>query len=190
MTTKAKQTERFPLLYYQHLARRWRLPAFWLIPAGLILWGGLIQTPQFSPHIAWLTLLIPIAGALIFVYTLLAKRACVHTRAGAFVLHTPLYPLAISYRRITNIRPVEFVRLFPPEEEKAARRKLLQPLWGKTAVVVDLKTYPVPLWWLKLWLSPCLLLPHNTGLVFVVEDWMGLIRALEMARSQLHQRSR
>lgn len=178
-----KNTSRFPLLLYRHLARRWRMPAFWLIPGGIALWWGAAQNPALRTNTAWLPLLIAIIGAIIFGYTLLAGRACVRSRRATFTLQTPLYPLAISYRRITGIRPVEFVRLFPPEQEKAARRRLVQPLWGKTAVVVDLRAYPMPLWWLKLWLSPYLFAPHNTGLVFVVEDWMGLIRALETERS-------
>ena len=86
------------------------------------------------------------------------------------------------------MRPLEFAAIFSPVEEKGARRRLYQHLWAKTAVVVDLKGYPVAKWWLKLWFSPYLLHPKEQGLVLLVDEWMALVRQIEIRRGALQER--
>jgi hypothetical protein len=181
-----KKTERFPLLMYKAIAKRWRWPAFLLIPAGLVLWWAIQRSSEGDLGArAWLAFLISGVGVLLFLYTLLANRACIRCQEDHFTVRTPLYPVVFSYRRVQSVRPVEFAKLRPPQKEKEARRRLYHRLWGKTSVVIDLQGYPLPEWWLRLWFNAYLFHPKTTGLVVLTEDWMGLIRQIEMRRTQL-----
>lgn len=177
-----KKVERFPLLIYRLLSRHWYGPALWLIPAGVLLWWIVPYMPGIDTQYAPLTLILSVVGGLIAGYALLARRARISLHSDHFTLHTPFYPIACSYRRISQVRPVDFKSLFPLEKEKVARRDLYKKLWGKTAIVVDLRAYPLPLWWLKLWLPPYMFHPTEIAWVFSVDDWMKLSRALEEAR--------
>jgi hypothetical protein len=94
-----------------------------------------------------------------------------------------LYPVAFSYQRIEMIRPVEFRSIFPPENEKNARRRLYKDMWGKTVVVITVKGYPIPLWWMQLWFHPYLLHPKESAIVLPVDDWMSLSRRLDTLRT-------
>jgi hypothetical protein len=184
---KRKKTERFPLLIYQAIAKRWRGPAFLLIPAGIVLWWGVRRPNALNTSRAWLGLLLSIVGALIFLYTFRANHAGIHCHTDHFTIMTPLYPVVFSYRRIKAVRPMEFATIFSPQEEKPARQRIYQKLWGKTAVIIDLKGYPIPERWLHLWFHNYLLHPKLTSLVVLTDDWMALTRQLEMRRTEMRQ---
>lgn len=181
---KSKKVPRFRLLPYQALARHWMGPALWLVPGGILLWWIAPHLSQFGQRYAPAGFVVAIAGAFIVIYTFLARRAHISCHKNNFVVHTPLYPVAFSYRRIEMIRPVEFRSIFPPEREKTARWRLYKDIWGKTVVVVTIEGYPVPLWWLRLWFHPYLLHPKESALVLPVDDWMGLSRSLETLRTR------
>jgi len=185
MARKHKSNPIFNLLIYRALAKRWLGPSLWLIPGGIVLWGAAAYGTFLDKRYAGLTLLVTLVGILLTTYNLLARRAAVRCHSKYFTVQTPIYPAAFSYRRVASIRPIEFNALFPAEKEKEARRQLYRGLWGKTAVAVDLKSYPVPLWWLRLWFSPYLLNPKDKGLLLLVDDWMALTRQLEIGRSKL-----
>lgn len=181
---KTSKTPRFQLLPYRAFAKHWQRPAFLILAAGMAFWWLASRSDEPIQHKAWSGLVIALAGVLIVLYTMLAKRAHVSCHKNNFVVHTPLYPVAFSYRRIDMIRSVEFRNVFPPEAEKEARRRFYQDIWGKPALVVTIKSYPMPLWWLKLWFHPYLFHPKESALVFVVDDWMAVSRSLETFRAR------
>jgi hypothetical protein len=170
-------------LIYRSLARHWRTPALWLIPAGLALWWAAGANEQLATRSRWIALSISVIGLLILIYTGLAQRASICCASNHFTLRGPIYPAVFSYRRIKDIRPVDFATIFPPQKEKRARWRLYREIWGKTAVVIDLKGYPLPRWWLNLWFSSYLFHPQETALVLPVDEWMGLVRILEKQRN-------
>ena len=186
----AKKNSVFPLLIYQTLADHWSALAFWLIPLGGALWWTAGNNPLLDIRYRGLAWSVSLVGGALTLYCRLLRRAAITCQRGHFTLRAPLYPLAFSYRRIKIIRPVEFSVIFPPLEEKHARWRLYRKLWGKTAVVIDLKGYPLSSLWLRLWFSHYLFHPQETALVLVVDDWMGLTRELEIQRTaQLNLRS-
>jgi hypothetical protein len=179
---KSTKTPRFHLLLYQALAKRWLGPALWLIPAGILLWWSIPQATEFEQRYRFLGFVVSGIGLLIVMYTFMARRAHVSSHKNNFVIHTPFYPIAFSYQRVEMVRPTEFKSIFPPENEKNSRWRLYKNIWGKTVVVINIKGYPLPKWWLRLWLHPYLMHPRETALVLPVEDWMGLSRSLESLR--------
>ena len=188
---------RFPLLPYQVLAKRWRTPAFLLIPAGLGLWwmgreGHLsdISGTGLSLPSSPVALVISIVGGLLVIYTMLAKRANIECQSNRLVIHAPFDVVALSYERVLLTRPVDFRSVFPPQEERGTRLRFYRRLWAKTVPVVDLKGYPLPKWWLRLWLHPYLLHPRETALVVPVEEWMTFTRTLDSLRTQWREEKR
>ncbi len=187
----ARKTRRsFPLLPYHALGRRWLWPALLMIPAGVVLWWLAPSVPALDARYAPAAFIISVVGALIAIYALLARRAHVRVGQGSFTVHTPLIPVVFSYARIEIHNPAQFNDIRPPAEEKPARRRLYRKLWGKTVIVVDLKSYPMPKWWLKLWFHPYLFHPRKQALVLPMDDWMTLSRTLQTHLTAWRQRRR
>lgn len=179
---------RFGLLIYP-ASTRWLTRAIWLIPGGILLGWVAWSVPELDSRLAPLALLISLAGVLLTAYAMLARAAHIRCKHDSFVIRTPLYPVAFSYQRVFTIRPVEFRSVFPPGSVKRPQRRFYDKLWGKTAVLVELKSFPLPQWWLRLWFHPFLLHPRESAIVLLVEDWMGLARSLESLRSQWRERA-
>lgn len=188
MTKKQRRSgERFRLLIYERMWKRWALPCILIIPASFVLWWiapklsirGLYRMLAFGPALVSLILLV---------FTFMAQRlAWVECRPSHLRIQTPIYPLAISYGRIKEVLPRTFAQIHDPSEEKAARREWLSPYWGMTVIVVRLSKYPVKRSWLRLWFSPYLMTPKAPGFVFPVEDWMALSRQIDDFRSTWEQ---
>lgn len=182
------RSPRYILLPYRILARRWRVPAFLMIPAGLTLAWAFWQAPDTGPRASIAGLIISLIGLLLFIYTLVAARACIRLDQNRFVMQTPLYPVAFSYQRIERVGSAEFRRLFPPEDAKAVTWRLYHDLWGMTMPTISLTGFPLPRWWLRLWFHPYLFHPTETGIVVPIEDWLSFNRQIETLRSQWRER--
>lgn len=85
---------------------------------------------------------------------------------------TPFLHLKISFKRMRSIHPVLIQQLFPRDEASWAERNFLDPFYGKTAVVINLRGYPLNPKLLKLFLPAQMFSPRSTGLVLMTPDWM------------------
>ncbi|MBN2002528.1 MAG: hypothetical protein JXA21_04160 [Anaerolineae bacterium] len=185
-----KPKNQFQLLPYLILSKRWFGPACWLIPGGYGLWWAAPKLFLPDPGLRILLLGVSVIGGLLAIYALLAHRARITLHKQHFVIHTPFYPIGFSYARIFMTRPVMFSAIFPPENEKRARWRMYQSIWGRTVVAIDLKAFPMPRWWLELWLHPYLLHPHEKTLILPIEDWMALSRQIEDHRVSMRENRR
>jgi hypothetical protein len=183
MAKNNKLSTRYRLLPYLIMARRWMLPAILMIPAGYGLTLVIPYVSELNTAYAGLGWLISIVGALLTVYTLMARLSHVRLYQDHLALRLPIYPIAISYKRIRLIYPIELNLLFPPRDISRAHQRMYHKLWGKTVPVLILDGLPLPRWWLKLWLHQLLLHPDEDGIILVVEDWMGISRALDTLRT-------
>jgi hypothetical protein len=182
--TRRRSGERFRLLIYERMWKRWAVPCFLIIPASVALWWFMPLLLVTHPLYRALAFVPGLIAMFILVFTFMARRlAWVQCRSNNLRIQTPVYPLTISYGRIKEVVPQPFNNIFNPAEEKTARRNWLGPYWGKTVLVVRLRKFPVSRRWLRLWFSPYLLTPDTPGFVFVVEDWMALSRQLEDFRT-------
>lgn len=181
-----KRVARFPLLVYTPL-RRWGslglltalvVGAFWLLMPRVL--GPTPLRP--------LALLAVLAGGVLSLYGYFAPRVThVRCEPTGLRLQGPLMPLLISYRRVEQTRPAQMAQIFDPQKDKRARRWPIR-YWNMTAVVVELKGFPVSRLWLRLWFDPHLFLSGKNGLVLLVEDWMGLSQQLDGALSTYRAR--
>lgn len=182
-----RRNQWFPLLVYTPL-RRWGdlgllatvvLGLFWLLAPRIL--GPTPLRP--------LLLLAVLASATLMLYGYFApKVAHVRCTPEGIRLQGPLMPLVISYRRVKGTRPVQMGQIFDLQKDRAARR-WPQRYWSMTAVVVELNGFPVSPFWLRLWFDPHLFLPGGSGLVLLVEDWMGLSQQMDSIVS-LHRSRR
>ncbi|RLC67553.1 MAG: hypothetical protein DRI48_01980 [Chloroflexi bacterium] len=184
MARKRRRGKRFRLLIYERMWKRWAWPCILILPAAVVLWWVAPSLSITHPLYRALALVPAFVSLALLAFTFLARRrAWVECRRNHVRIQTPLYPLVFSYARIKATRPQSFAQVFPPSQEKAARRSWLGPYWGKTVLLVEISQYPVSKTWLRLWLSPYLLSPASPGFVFLVDDWMGLSRQLDDFRN-------
>jgi len=103
----------------------------------------------------------------------------IHPQANHFQIATPFMKLNVSYRRVRTIRPVDLIQTFPPDQQKWATVQLFAPLYGNTALAVELKGYPLSQFALRLFFPPQFFLPQATGFVIIIKDWMKLSTELD-----------
>jgi hypothetical protein len=172
---------RLRLRLYDRMMDRYRKPALLLAILFLTLWillrNELISWPtaRTSPWV--------LAGGLVSAaYGFFAwfgpLTSYVQPRQNHVRIQTPIYRLIISYRRIANIRPVDFTKTFPPKHQPRRDRKVLRGFSGNTAVGMDLYAWPMKRWILKLFLSNYNLAPDRPGLIFLADDWIQLSNQL------------
>ncbi|MBN2547535.1 MAG: hypothetical protein JXB15_00135 [Anaerolineales bacterium] len=177
-----RQGHRHPLLLYRRtMDRIW---PYTLVLGLLLLAAYLFALVDKS---AWLNissdvlLLVGAVVALILCAFAFVSRfmAYVQVFSDHLRLVTPFLRTNISFRRVRSIHPVLMQQLFPPKESKWAQRRFLEAFYGKTVVVVELRSYPMDPSMLKLFLPTAMFSPQATGLVFVVPDWMKFSTELD-----------
>lgn len=82
------------------------------------------------------------------------KSAYVQPFDNRLRLVTPFLRMNISYRRFIQASSAEMGRLFSLEDLKGQKRAFLRPLAKHTAIVPELKGWPLPRWAFNLFLSP------------------------------------
>jgi hypothetical protein len=168
--------KRHPLLLYRRTINRFILAT---LPLGAVMaviqWPGLGLVPPSQQPFDFLllgTTIILLGLALLGI--LFRNYAYVQARKDHLKLATPLLSLKISYRRLKSVHPATIGKLFPIHEASWSERRFLEPFYGETAVIVELSGYPLSKKFLRFFLGQHTFLPHVTGFVFLVPDWMGL----------------
>ncbi len=185
MKTRKAGNRHTLLLYKRVMDRLWSSTlVLGLILLGLWGWGW------FSPTILveaqnsiWL-----LAGACtILAFSFFAffgrTMAYVQPYQNHLRLVTPFLRTNISYRRIRSVHPVDFKTLSPPSDATWAQRRLLDPFFGRTAVIVELNSYPVHPVILRFFLAPQMFSRKTKGLVLLVPDWMAFSTELDTYRT-------
>ncbi|MGD8850188.1 MAG: hypothetical protein PVF18_10720 [Anaerolineales bacterium] len=179
---KGKQVgRRFHLRLYDRMMARYRKLALLLAILFLALWimlrNDMVSWPS-AQNAPWI-----LAGGLVSAaYTLFAwigpLTSYVQPRQNHVRVQTPIYRLNISYRRIVGVRPVDFTKTFPPNQQPRRDRKVLRTFSGQTAVGIDMHAWPFRRWVLKLFLSRYNLAPERPGFIFLADDWIELSNAI------------
>ena len=185
-----KSGTRYPLLLYRRVMSRLWAASLWLGLLLLLVWGWewYFEQPLMQSEASiWL----PAAGLVSLVFALFAffgrNMAYVQAHRDHIRLVTPFLRTNISYRRLRNVYPATFQQLFPPKEASWAQRKLLEPFYGKTAVVVEVNNFPHSQGVLRLFLAPQMFSPRSRGLVLLVPDWMAFSTEVDSFRGTYQQ---
>ncbi len=181
----AKKGKRYPLLIYEYTLSKWYPATFFIAIFLLILWWFM---PMYlpKPDEKWKDLLLLVVSGAAFLLTifLFFMRKVAHIRPYKDHLRivTPFLRLNISYKRILQTRPTDMISLFPASTLSDWQFDSMKKLLAKTALVVELKSYPMSRSVLKFFLSPFFFKDNTPHFVFLVENWMGLSTELESLR--------
>ena len=152
----ARGGTKFPLVVYQHLLNRWWTP---MIALGLGMFGiayGQYMEPlgPFLP-MTWIPLvIIGVLAIIVGIFFLIIRQiAYVQAFPGYLKFVTPFLRLNISYKRIHKTTTVEMRQLFPPKSMSGWMRDIFSPLESQTALVIELKGFPISPVILRMFLS-------------------------------------
>jgi hypothetical protein len=139
---------------------------------------------QFLP---WRWQLFAVVGGLaIFVgifFLIIKQFAYVQPFPTHLRLVTPFMRVNISYKRIYKTTATEMRQLFPFKSMSGWVRDIFSPFASKTALVIELKSYPISPVILRLFLSRFFFKDKTPHLVILVKDWMRLSSELESMKS-------
>ena len=192
--TKSSQGEKFPLLIYRRWAKMLRTPSLLIVVASGVAWWYAPQNELVGNN-RWRFLVVAAVMGVIFVYSLLVSRSSYVQCLPNYVrVRTPFLSVAIAYQRILQVRPITFRSQLDLSKMKSPRRRMVQPFLGYTALLLDLRGFPVSERRLRIWLPWFMFATEVTGLVLVIEDWMALSQQITsfsdraITRRQAHQR--
>jgi len=182
----ARGGTKFPLVVYQHLLNRWWTP---MIAMGLGMFGiayGQYMEPlgPFLP-MRWMPLVvIGVLAILVGIFFLIIRQiAYVQAFPGYLKLVTPFLRLNISYKRIHKTTTTEMRQLFPPKSMSGWMRDIFAPLASQTALIIELKSFPISPIILKMFLSRFFFKDKTPHFVILVNDWMKLSSELDSMKS-------
>lgn len=176
---------RYPLIVYEHTLNRW-WPVTLLVGLTLLLLGWLSQRDPVlatDPRRATALWAVGTLALLFTLYLVLTRRlAYVQAFPDHLRLVTPFLRLKIAYRRILRTSTAVFSAVIPPRSLSAWRREMAEPLMPRTAVILEMRSWPVPPSTLRLFLSPFFFKDRSPVLILLVKDWMGFSAELESMR--------
>jgi len=180
---KAKKSgDRHPLLFYRRtIDRVWKASLALGVVFGVVVWFDLIYEVSILGISSklWLLAVCTLAFALSVFGYWARYFAYVKVFPNYFKVATPFLRFRISYRRMRSVYPVLVQQLFPKEESSWSERNYLEPFYGKTALVMELKGFPLNPVLLRLFLPAQMFSPRTTGFVIIVPDWMKLSTELD-----------
>ena len=182
----ARGGTKFPLVVYQHLLNRWWTP---MIALGLGMFGiayGQYMEPlgPFLP-MRWIPLVvIGVLAISVGIFFLIIKQiAYVQAFPGYLKFVTPFMRLNISYKRIHKTLTTEMRLLFPPKSMSGWMRDIFAPLASQTALIIELKGYPISPVILRMFLSRFFFKDKTPHFVILVKDWMKFSSELDSMKS-------
>ncbi|MEP0805777.1 MAG: hypothetical protein HRF47_09820 [Chloroflexota bacterium] len=181
----ARGGRKYPLIVYRHLLNRWWTPMFAI---GLVMFllaygeyadpvGRIVGRWQFLGGIGVLAILTGVF------FLIIRQIAYVQPFRGYLKVVTPFLRFNISYKRLIKTTTAEMHQLFPPRSMSGWMRDIFEPLASQTALVLELKSYPLPPLILRLFLSRFFFKDKTPHLVLLVKDWMGLSTEIDSFRT-------
>ena len=181
----AKAGRRYHLVIYSHMVNRWWPATLTLSLALFGLAWGISRLPDGESHSNLVTIITGLGGvALIFSVFLLVIRNAAYVQAYPTYLRlvTPFLRLNISYKRFLSTTTSEMRALFPPSSVSNWRRDIIAPLASMTAIVINLKGYPISPVMLRWFLSPFFFKDKTPHFVILVKDWLPFSAELDSMR--------
>lgn len=181
---------RHPLLFYRRtMDRVWKATLFLGIMLAAVIGFNLLKPTMVLglSSETWLLVAAVVALALSVFAFFSRWMAYVQAQPTSLNIVTPFLRFRLSYKRMRSVRPTLTQQLFPKEKSSWSQRSYLEPFYGKTALVVELRGFPINPVLLKLFLPDAMFARTTTGLVLVVSDWMQLSTEIDSFRGALLQ---
>jgi hypothetical protein len=145
----------------------------YLVPDNLV---ALDVVNKILPY-AWIALVAGSIAFIVFLFRMIASQIpYIQCFDNNFKIQTPLYPIVFSYRRVKETRPNALFEIFKKDKVSGREARFLEQYSGQMALIVELDGFPMPLNWLKFWMTNLMFTPDGRGIVVWVQDWMTLNR--------------
>ncbi len=107
-------------------------------------------------------------------------------------LQAPIYQVVFSYKRVYETRPNTLFHVFEKGGLSRGERKFVldDKYGGRTAVIVEMNSWPMSLRWMRFWLGNLVFSSDNRALVLWVEDWMTLNREISDYKDRWRDRKK
>ena len=179
----AKGGRRYPLIIYTRMLDRW-WPAVFVLGLALLGLAWAFYSWGFEEW-RWLVF-VSIGGLCVFLGFLLLifrRSAYIQPYSDHFRLVTPFLRLNVSYKRFLRASSVNMGALFPPNTISKGQADVVQSVAKMTAIVIELRAYPMSQAVLRAFLSPLFFKDKTPHFVILVNDWMKLSSELESLRT-------
>jgi hypothetical protein len=171
---------------YQRLVGRWWTPMFMI---GIVMFWLAYQeyTHPVYRFIPWRWQVfagVGVLAILIGIFFLVIRQiAYIQPFPGYVKLVIPFMRVNISYKRLHKTTVSEMRQLFPVKGMSGWMKEIFAPLATQTAVVLELKSYPISPAILRMFFSRFFFKDKTPHFVILVKDWMGLSSEIESFRS-------
>lgn len=187
MSAARRGGKRYPLLLYTRMLDRW-WPALFFIGLGMLALAWPFYNDLYVRLTApWRWTVLAGVGVIVIAASLLMllfrRSAYVQLFSDHLRVVTPFLRMSISYKRILTTTTASMSGLFPPRSLHGLRRDIMEPLYGRTAVVIELNALPIPVSTLRLFLSPYFFKDQTPHIVILVRDWMKFSTELTSMRT-------
>jgi hypothetical protein len=182
----ARGGKKFPLIIYQQLVGRWWTP---MIAIGLVMFVLAYEqynhpVYRFIPMRWQLFAGIGVLAILTGIFFLVIRQiAYIQAFPGYIKLVTPFLRLNISYKRLHKTTTSEMKQLFPPKSMSGWMRDFIAPLASQNVIILELKSYPMSPFILRMFLSRFFFKDKTPHFVILVKDWMGLSAEIDSFRT-------
>lgn len=189
--TRSKPGKRYPFLMYRRMMDRvWGITLLLGLALLGLWWYGSAFTELYRG--GWVDTMIMVSWIVALGVSAIAFfgrfLSYVQANVDHFVIRTPFFKLKVSYKRIIEVRSTEFHKLFDAENFSWAERTYLDPFIGDTAVVINLREYPISPDILKFFFPKFIFSPRDKGFVIMVPDWMAFSLDLDSRYSSYQQK--
>jgi len=192
--------KKHPLLVYRIRYRQHRAFHFILAIALFTLYavvrGQPAETWNQAPWVPSLDWLLPLAGVGVLGYAIFRLLAAsipyVQCSERNIKIQAPLYQVVFSYKRVREAHPNTLFHMFENAKlSRSARNFVLSDQYGgRTAIVIEMNSWPMSMRLMRFWLGNLVFAPDNRALVLWVEDWMGLNGELSDYKDRWRERTR
>jgi len=182
----ARAGHKYPLIVYQHMVNRW-WPAMFALGLGMFALAYSEYIDSIGHFLVWRWQLPGGIGALAVVvglfFFIIRYVAYVRPLPNYLKIVTPFMRLNISYKRIRKTTATEMHYLFPRNSMSGWVQDIFAPLATRTAVILELSSFPVSPKLMRLFLSRFFFKDQTPHIVILVKDWMRFSTELESMRS-------
>lgn len=197
--------KKYPLLAYRIRYRRNRGLYFFVAIVVLALYAAIRLLPNETwaeaplVNVPWVrdySLAFLIIGIIVLVLAFFRIIAgaipYVQCSERNIKIQAPLYQVVFSYKRVQETRPNTLFHVFEKGGLSRGERKFVldDKYGGQTAVVVEMKSWPMNIRSLRFWLGNLVFSSDNRALVLWVEDWMALNRELSDYKDRWRERNK
>jgi hypothetical protein len=180
-----KQGRREPILLYQRFNEQVFWPCVGIMLTSVVL---MIWTPdELQDRRVYLVALFVFTALLLAITYLYRLRSYAQCHKDHLRLQLPFSRLKIPYQDIQTTRPNDFYRIFPEKKMPRLQRHFLEPLMGKTAVVIDMRELPQPKAALRVSMGRYMISPETESIILSVRDWVAFRTELDEFRLRSRQ---